>query len=205
MGHAVIDLPAEFHSTTLHESQLLEPSFAVRQFDRDMVDRRRRTVHAPTLGRLGRQLRIFDERNVVVAPAALVVAAVELHCRLLLPLVADARIQLTDQFETDDFRPKAVRLLHVVNVHHEMVHASWCNCDGRNRDVFLVAHVGSPRCGMGIAQVVDSQRQRTGEKLAGITMMLSWRWIDASAGSFGGHTPRFTDSSRMRMRSAASL
>src|SRR5258706_6493507 len=30
VGHAVIDLPAELHSSALHEGQLLEPRFAVR-------------------------------------------------------------------------------------------------------------------------------------------------------------------------------
>src|SRR5712672_338545 len=30
VGHAVIDLPAEFHSSALHKSHLLEPRFAVR-------------------------------------------------------------------------------------------------------------------------------------------------------------------------------
>src|SRR5216684_4436074 len=114
VGHAVIDPAVELDAVLAQPGELLQPGFAVRHRNRDVVDRDRQVEHRPVLGRL-RQVRVLAERDVVVVHLAAVIAAVEAH---------RTAARLADLLEAEDLGPEFVRLFDVAHVDHQMVDAA---------------------------------------------------------------------------------
>src|SRR4029077_13166050 len=78
VGHAVIDAAVELDTLAAQKGELLEPGFAARHRNRDVVDRDRRLEHVP-IRRWGRQVRVLAQGDVVVVHLPAMVAAVEAH------------------------------------------------------------------------------------------------------------------------------
>ncbi len=135
VGHAVIDPAMELDPLFAQPSELFQPGFAVRHRDRDVVDRDRHVEHRP-FGRRLRQIRVLDQRDVVVVHLAAMIAAVEAH-------VAPAR--LADLLEAEDFGPEFVRLFHVADIDHEMVNAGRGHRLGRGFGDYFRGAVGHRR------------------------------------------------------------
>src|SRR6516162_7657795 len=105
VGHAVIDAAVKLDPLAAQEGELLEPRFAVRHRDRDMVDGDRRLEHVPILGRRW-QIRVLAEGDVVVVHLPAVVAAIKAH-------LAVAPQRQADLLETEDLGPESMRFLDV--------------------------------------------------------------------------------------------
>jgi len=77
VGDAVVDPPVELDPAALQEGELFEPGLPARHGQRDVVDRDRAVAQHPFGGL--RQVRAFDEGDVVMRQLAVVVGAVEAH------------------------------------------------------------------------------------------------------------------------------
>ena len=117
VGHAVIDPHVELDPLGLQLRQFSDKGVAVRHRDRDMVDRHQGAEQRPFLRR--RQVRVLDQRHVVMRELAAMIAAVEAHLRHVRhfgPLVQFAHL-----LKTDNLGPEPVQFLDVAHIEDDVI------------------------------------------------------------------------------------